>query len=118
MVPTPTAADFKIQFPEFRAEQDDAVTAMLDLAASVNAQSTNLISYLTAHLLTVASADGKMDGGSGEVTMDGIGPRQVSYRTMAETGDEVFFTRSSYGRMYLMLAKRNPNRTISVKVFG
>lgn len=115
----PTAADFKAKFPELSETDDDAIEELIALAITVNEQSTDIVLYLAAHFVAVAKEQtGEMDGGSGEVNMDMIGPRQIQYTTMAAQGDAVFFSRSSYGRMYLVLSRRHANRAMSVRVFG
>jgi len=115
----PTAAEFKLKFPELASRTDDAIDAAVAQAMTVNNQSVDIVCNLAAHFLALASEHrGDVDGGSGEVNMDMIGPRQIQYTAMAASGDEVFFSRSAYGRMYLMLSKRHPNRAMSVRVYG
>lgn len=118
MLTPPTAAEFKSKFSEFSATQDADVDSVVALAIQINSRSLEIVNYLTAHLLTLRAEDtGKIDGGSGEVTMEGIGPKQSSYLAQAQNNSEVFFSRSSYGRMYLTLCKSHPS-AMTVKVFG
>jgi len=115
----PTAAEFKAKFPELSATEDSVIDGLIALAMTVNEQSTDIVLYLSAHFVVLEKEQtGDIDGGSGEVNMDMIGPRQVGYKTMASQGDDVFFSRSPYGRMYLMLSRRQAARTLAVRVYG
>ena len=119
-VKTPTAAEFRSRFPEFTAvAHDDAAVEQAAVTASqISAVSLEALLYLTAHVLTLtAERTAALDGGSGEISAEGIETRSVSYVTQAQTDSDAFFTRSSYGRMFQILEQRSPSRALGIAVF-
>ena len=101
---TATVADVRTAHPEFtEALYDDAaVTAAISVAAALFSFDTDAICDLSAHLLSIASEDNRAaDNGAGVVTSEEIGDRIVQYKTVAETGDEAWYARTAYGRLFL-----------------
>lgn len=113
----PSVADFAAAFPEFSVDSSD-VQGALDTACAIHSFKPLATLYLAAHLLVLASEDqAGPDGGSGEVTSEtSVGNKLTQYKAMAETGGEVFFTRTSYGRTFLTLEKRTARHGLSVMV--
>ncbi len=115
----PSATDFRSAFPEFSATEDALVTAAINTAYGMHSAKRLATLALTAHLLVVMNEDdiSEPDGGSGEVTGEtSVGNKISQYRVMADSGPEVFFTRTSYGRAFLTLEKRTARRGISAIV--
>ena len=114
--------DFRAQFPEFSETEDDKVNFALSLAKQFNNKSKRLILYAAAHLLAgkyIEPSSPGMDGGAGELMKYALGPKAQEFKTMADDGSEVFFTTTSYGRIFLTLEKRNLNTTLGgIKVYG
>ena len=110
-VEAPTPAKFLSTFPEITVSSDAVVNAAGELALRISNVSQDAVLYLTAHLLSIQSEDtGAPDGGAGEVVSERTGPMDTKYLVQAETNREVFFTRTSYGRMFLILERRAPAR--------
>lgn len=114
---TVTLAEFRTRFPEFSTTGDAQVNRRLAEAQEIHNLRATATYYCCAHLLaldevrTAQQADtdlDKVDDGAGEVQSEGAGPSQTLYRTMAEEGREVFFTRTDYGREFLTQEKRTP----------
>ncbi len=120
-VETPNLSNFREQFPEFPEDQftDAAAESALDIAAEISAVSAKAILYLAAHLLTLAGErTAALDGGSGELTAEEIGPKRAEYKTQAAEGRDVFFSRSAYGRMFLVIERASPAKVMGARVFG
>lgn len=113
----PTAAQFISEFPEIEANEQQ-VQRVLNLAAEMSVASRNATMYLAAHLLVLEliEQDKQVDGGAGEVVREGLGSKSVDYMTMARTNRETFFTRTSYGRQFLILEARSPRYALSISV--
>ena len=117
----PTATEFRTRFGEFAdtaAYPDADITAAIATARQIFAATREGTLYLTAHLLALAPEyTAPLDGGSGEVSGESVGGRQVSYQVMAKDASEVFYTRTSYGRSFLALRKQAPARVVSARVW-
>ena len=105
----PTVDGFRADFGEF-SETDDGLVALALRQARAFYDRDHDGTYLaTAHLLTLEARESKSDvGGSGEVTMEQFGRKMASYKPMAESGDETFWSRTTYGRLYLVWVKSAP----------
>ena len=113
-----TLSKFRTQFPEFAATVDADVERWLAEASSLHSVNDVATLWCAAHLLALAIATGlQPDEGAGEVKEETIGPKSLIFKTQAEAGWEVFFTRSSYGRHFLLLERRTPAVGFSVRVF-
>lgn len=99
-------AYFGAEFPE-SAYDDAAVTRALDEAGAIYTQTARGRLYLAAHYLVLnAAARQEIDDGAGVVTMERLGPRSVSYQTVARDADDAGFARTAYGRRFLELRRR------------
>ena len=117
MIPIPTISEFRTRFGEFSdaaVYPDALIQNALTVAKSISVVSVEGFKYLTAHLVIVMKEEetGAMDGGSGEVSSESSSAQSMSYMTMAEESREVFFTRSSYGRTFMLLESRAPSRIL------
>jgi len=124
---TLTLANFRSQCPEFTpgAWPDSLVERWIDVARTIYSDNPTGIAYLTAHLLTCGREDGIIgdtvpdpDEGAGEVTSETTGRRTLNFMAMAERGREVFYTRSAYGRLFLIHTRVRPRRAIGMMVCG
>lgn len=112
-----SVADLRTRYPEFSeaVAADDAVAVALATAAEMAVLSDRITLACAAHLLALGRQEtGKADGGAGELTAETIGPKSADYMAQAESGREVFFTTTAYGRAMLTLEKRHPKRAISM----
>lgn len=122
-----TLAEFRTRFVEFAedaADEDDRATdalieIFLDEAAALHAKSKIAHLYCTAHLLRI-ELDRRQgldtDGESGEVV---VGPLSYVAVSQANTGEwEAFFTRTEYGRNFLIHEKRYRGSAIAARVVG
>ena len=99
-------AHFGDEFPE-ATYPDAAVSRALDDAASIYNRTARGQLYLTAHyLLLDTGAQQVVDDGAGAVTMERIGPRSVSYMSVARDADDSGYARTAYGRRFLELRRR------------
>ena len=121
----PTVAEFRAQFPTdfpVATYPDAVITARIAEARQIHAVRKPATLYLTAHLIAIdAENTGEPDGGSGVVTSEKIGPRQVAYATQAggterSKARRAFFATTSYGRRFLMLADTSPRAAIGARV--
>lgn len=98
-------AYFGTEFPE--ATYDDAaVSRALDEAADIYTLTARGQLYLAAHYLVLnAAAQQEIDDGAGAVTMERMGPRSVSYRSVARDADDAGYARTAYGRRFLELRR-------------
>ena len=122
MVSIPTVAEFRTRFGELASEEtypDALIQNAINVAKSISTVSSEGFLYLTAHLAVVMKSEetGELDGGSGEVSGEMSSAQSMSYTVMAEHNRDVFFTRSSYGRTFMLLESRAPKRVVSVRVF-
>ena len=114
-----TVTKFKARFPGIFADlTEPQIKQFIDIACQISNVSYDAIAYLTAHLIVceIEEANGRIDGGSGEVNTETIGKKTVVYKEMAETNREVFFTRTHYGRMFLIIEGRSPKRNFGAFV--
>lgn len=74
----------------------------IDFALDIHDASERATLYLAAHLAAV-SLQGDTPG---ETTSETIGPRSYDVVAQARSGDDAFYTRTEYGRRYLVLSKR------------
>ena len=103
--------DFRQQFPEFSGVADDDVSAALSIARELYQLTALGTLYLAAHLIALETAEvggtmAPLDGGSGVVTQETIGPKRLSLRPPIERPSEAFFARTAYGRTFLALMRR------------
>ena len=108
---------FRERFPEFGWCGDSAIETMLELAGEMHSLSETATLYLAGHLIKLDREEGRngVDEGAGVVTNESIGPKTVQYKTQAERESDVFFERTPYGRMFLVLEKRAT--AFSVRVY-
>ena len=112
-------ADFREQFPELADAPDSVATQWLDIAGDIHSASDHALLWCAAHLVAVDQAEGRrVDSGAGEVEEEQIGPKRVRYRAQAKDDRDTFFTRTSYGRMFLQLERRAPAVAMAVRVYG
>ena len=99
---------FREEFPEFDDVADSAVNVWLGHAAEIHSLSETATLYLAAHLVALDGEDsvGQVDGGAGVITSETIGPKSATYMTQARSGDETFFARTQYGRLFLTIERR------------
>ena len=117
MALTVTPANFKAKFPEIRGNSDATIASFIAEACEISSVSRSAILYLTAHLIIIDKEEyGGIDGGSGEVSTESIGGKSLSYKTGSESERDTFFTRTKYGRKFLMFEKRSPKRTFGVYI--
>ena len=119
-----TLAGFRAQFPEFGPVDggdplipDARVSAALEEAALIHSHRPLGTLLVAAHLVEI----GRGTAGSalpGEVTSVGSGPLRTSMKTQAETGSEAFFTRTEYGRRFLVLEKRTARFAVAARMVG
>ena len=104
-----TAAEFRSAFSEFDALADAAVESLIARAYRLMEAGPRAALACAAHLAALdADATGQPDGGSGEVLSELEGPKNTTYRTMAEVGRETWFTQTKYGREAYTLERRSP----------
>jgi len=108
---TTTPTNFKVRFPEFNSVDDARIELFIeDATTTVNANCPNsdlMITYLTAHLLTVGtqSTDGDSSTIKG-VASESVGDVSVSYANTSRTNpNDDFYTGTTYGVRYLDLRK-------------
>lgn len=115
-----TVADFRDRFDAFAVADypDNQVGFSLTEAKRLSIVSPEATLYCTAHLLTLwkneaVDCDGNpaIDGGSGVVISETIGPRAVAY---AGPDGRKFYERTYYGRMFLELSSASPRRKLPV----
>ena len=118
----PTLEDFRARFPELSSTADALVEVTIDDARDIHDRRSLATLYCAAHLIAlIPEQTGQVDGGSGVVASEGIGPQRVSYITQA-TGDDnarkAFFATTFYGRRFLLEEGRNPRTAIGATVVG
>ena len=120
-MPAVTSTEFRAKFPEFTtaAYTTATVNARIAEARAIHDIRKTAVLYLTAHLLALdAEATGALDGGSGVVVSEQIGPRRVSYLTQSKGGEaiRVFCETTSYGRLFNALVASSPRGSIGARV--
>jgi len=114
---------FRAKFPEFDSVADSLVLGSIDEALHVFALCDLPVLWLTAHLLAVdcdsgaGSGGASVDGGEGETTSESVGGVSASFKSMADTGSDPYYTSTAYGRRFLALRKTTPGYAISVRVY-
>ena len=111
---TPTRAGFRTAFPEFSGTEDAAVDRWLARARLRHDVVEQLTYMLTAHLLTLDAQEDREDvGGSGELITEQVGQQLATYQPHAKRAGEEFYTRTSYGRLFLELERAVPRKAYS-----
>ena len=118
---TPNLSQIRTQFPEFASRTDQQVETALAEALQIQGylQSSGRSSADIIHILALNSDETTQpDAGAGIVSGETIGPRQVNYKTMSQDAHalDVWCEQTHYGRMYLVLAKSNPRRTMGIVI--
>ena len=116
---------FRAQFPEFAPADypDSVVTMWLECARGIHRLSEKATLFLTAHLVALdaeerAGGAAGVDGGGNEYEEEQIGPKRVRYRKQSADERDTFYTRTSYGRLFLQLERRTPAHAMAVRVYG
>ena len=116
-------AAFRTAFPEFpEATASDAeVNAALDYAVLIHTAVELAMLNCAAHVLVIrkqesaSNTPAKIDGGARLVQSEGIGNQAQTYVRQARGEQrEVFFNRTAYGRMFLLLEHRNSLSAVRV----
>ena len=83
-----TLAEFRARFPVFAAGTSNAaIETAIEEAHQLSDTSHDASLFCVAHLITLlAEETADLDGGSGVVSKETIGPRIVEYVTQAMTG--------------------------------
>jgi len=114
---------FRARFQEFDCVADSIVTFAINEALHIFALCDTPVLWLTAHFLAldndagVGSTGASVDGGEGETTSESVGGVSASYKSMADRGDDTFYTSTAYGRRFLALRKTSPGRAFTVRVY-
>ena len=111
-------AAFRAAYPELGATSDDIVSARLRDAQTIHRARESLTLLCAAHLIILGAHGTEPDDGAGEVSREKIGPKEIEYKTQAEAGWQAFFTRTSYGRLFLIMERRTPAVALSARVYG
>ena len=118
----PTVAEFRERFAEFAQTTDAEITRAIDDAGVLHAVTTRGRLYCAAHLLAIDSDDeglAGVDGGSGVVKSEAIGPLKIEYvPQVGETEADVFYGTTRYGRRLLALEDRTPSLVLTARVVG
>ena len=101
---------FREYFPEFSHVSDDKVLLYLRLASQIFCLCQDATLYLAAHLLSTAqyAGIGGFTGGSGTslpYQQTKVGSKQVQYFQSAKNSDDLQYTTTQYGMMYLQLRR-------------
>ena len=132
-----SVADFRTQFPEFTVASyaEALVQRALDEALLIHSVRQLATLYCAAHILAVPGiGTGAERGGdlggiaiTGEVTSERAGPMASSYTSMAgsegfndsgRNDHRAFFTRTEYGRHFLVLEQRSARAGFGARVVG
>lgn len=108
-----TAADFKIRFPEFAAEDDARIELFIaDSVTIINEVYWGTkydlgLYYLTAHYLTLANKTATGAAGStGTIASRAVDGVSISYvNTISDNENDAYYASTSYGQRYLALRK-------------
>ena len=115
----PSVATFRTRFPEFtQSEFSDALVSNLAAVAfHISGINTEATLYLLAHLVAVSKEDNaELDGGSGVVEEERLGPKSVKYVNQQMGEGDAFFNRTSYGRLFMVMESRSPAKRLRVVV--
>ena len=121
-----TLSGFRTRFPEFadaigagNRRTDAQITLALDEGRIIHAVTDLGTLYAAAHLLVLDDEEtGQVDGGSGLVKSEKLGPQEVDFQTQALTAREVFYATTSYGRKLLALEARIPRLVVTARAVG
>ena len=111
---------FRATFTELASVTDEKVTRFLEEARLIHAIRETATLYCAAHLVVLDRDEGAytVDGGAGLVEGETVGPGMTTFKSQAKDEQETFFARSSYGRMFLTLERRTPEKIMSMRVYG
>ena len=120
-----TSGVIRNHFPELIESSFD--DALLDeagkTAMAIDSTSEQRAVYLAAHFAVVFKNENtaEMDGGSGVIVTEQVGPRMAVYANMTARDSkggsmDVFYERSSYGRIYLSLRSASARRVMPLVV--
>ena len=102
-----TQAELRAYFPALPEIGPAQWDILLETACFLRGRVPLHLKYCMAHLITLLAEDtGKPDGGSGEVAHETAGALVNTYKTQANASEEVFYTRTSYGRTLLTMTKQ------------
>lgn len=126
-----TVATFRERFPEFVETAEDVddpllnpeatvafsdavIEEQIEVAKTIYTLSDIAIEYLTAHLLVEDKAHEALifDRGAGEEMSKGRD--NSSYKAIAETGEESFYSTTKYGRRFLALRRADSRRAMPI----
>ena len=114
-----TVADVRARFSEFGAAAFPAalVSDLIAEAYSITDVSREATLYCVAHLLSLEEQNhARPDGGSGEVVTETTGPFTANFRSQADSGRDVFFSTTPYGRRVMTLERRSPKAVMGILV--
>ena len=122
-IPTPQASDFRTLFPEFTEQDypDELIQRWIETAGYIHSITQRGWLFLTAHLLSIARADGALDGvatpdqGKGLIRVRELGKKKAEF--IYGENAMAFYQRTSYGRMYCEISKRASATGIGVRVY-
>lgn len=107
-----TTAHLREEVPALASVAEDVLSRALIVALEIHTLSPLATVYCAAHLVSLwADEDAStnpagVDDRGGVVIAETAGPIEAEYMPQAEGGHEVFFARTPYGRMFLMLERR------------
>ena len=118
-----TVSEFRDKFPEFTTDvvTDRDATQWLETAYQLSDVTREATMFTAAHLVAldrgerVAGAVAPVDELGGVIVEEAFGPKKLKFMQQAMDGREVWYTRTAYGRLALMLEKRSPAGVISVR---
>ena len=112
-----TIAEFRARFPEFAAQTDDDVAQFVETAYQLSDVSREATYQTAAHLATlyIGEQAAVIDDRGGIIVEETWGPKKLKFLEQAMTKREVFFVRTTYGRLALMLENRSPAGIMSVR---
>lgn len=108
---------FKVTLPEFSPRSDEECGAWIDRAGQIHSLSEEAQLWCAAHLFAVSLAERPTDsdgnpmiagidgGGVGLIKTEAMGQQNVTYERLARdaTQRRAFFSRTTYGRQFLVL---------------
>ena len=118
-----TIAEFRTKFPEFTESlvRDRDVGRWLETAYQLSDVAREATFFTAAHLIALdlaertAGAIAPADERGGVILEESFGPKKLKFMQQAMDGREVWYTRTAYGRLALMLEQRAPAGVISVR---
>ena len=109
-------AGFRIQFPEFDSSaNDEQVSLALQEARLIHSRRALATLYCAAHILKLSQNPSDTNT-PGEISSATVGPMTTTYKTQAEKNWQSFFTRTEYGRHFLILEQRTARSGIGAMV--